>query len=905
MEELQVTISGERTPLSDLQNDKFAFATDVVNMPEEVFKRYFKGTSEQYAEFLNEFNLNTSATYKSKQDFEQLPQYIIKFINSAYDKKYISLFDTRLNQVDRGALARHGNTFERFSISLSGISDDKFKALTNDYLTTYYQNNPALVTLGYVDADKKTLEMLSSTLVLYVDESNESLLYSSYESRDKKNIRLTNSIEYPNQTAKAIFTAYVNNQDKEKLYAALTEHGVDEATINDLKIVENGKDDKKFINEVKKSLGIRVDIKKSTNMNLTAMMQHLFITAEKYLDADEILTVKTANGQILTKSDYFFDVQPSQKEMEFLALASTTKSMQKEAKLESRGSMSPNTSKEYVDENSVIDNDNRADTKETMIAVAQEIQHEADLTTQVEDVDAMSDTLTVLTQSNLTKYQAFVKLQMEQIANADELAKKAFEKFKTNILASGNLVDNFNKVNGEMLRGNNVAFERFDFLVKQELINTALKDKIINEFRGIVITRNMQMEALNGTIGDLQGKISDVAKKNENLVTLYENKLKDKEQEVIDVEIVFDEYKVKVAEEIDNLSGRLLESDGLLEQQQKVIEYTKKEVERIPLLERTNDDLKESLKTKDNYINDLKDSVGMKEKTINDLKEKNATLDEEINSLKQENYNLKTKNELLSASNDELKAELERVNKIVAELKQKNQELDTEVSTLKEVFKAKKEATSQEKKMEQKEATKERVVKHVDYASLIDKAELQKKYEMEIKKDSKSLELVKLYLIKTGKLDTAIITDENIIGGLEALEKIGIIGKSTSGIYHVTTGYENLLFNNYNEPLQTIVDEKAYFDYLSSDAPSSNSKFVVSAVSDVCVKINNKVSKEDFNALHDAAKARGGRYTKEGFVFKNTDSAKEFFDNANNVKDDDSSEATSSTDESSKIRRNR
>jgi len=901
-------IIGERNALSDTQNDKFSFPNDVITMPEDTFRKFFKGTNEKYAEFLNEFGLNTHAIYKSKQDLLHLPIYVKKFIDAAYDKKYISFFDIRLNQIDRGAITKHKNGFEQFTLSLNELSDDKFNAIAKDFQTTYSTNNPALASFCYIDSEAKTINLLSSALVLYVDESNDTQLYTSYESRDKANIRVTPSIEFPNSQVKEIFQNYLTSQNKDALYDDLSSFGINDVTINNLKIEAGKSDEKKFLIELKKSLDIRVELKKSTNMNLTAAMQHLFKTADKYLDEDELLVVKAANGQNYTKSDYLYNTEKSPLEMEFVNVDRTAKSMQRETALENRGSMSPNTSKEYIDDNGIIDNDNRNETEEIVSVIDATIAKEAASAVTVDNT--ISETLTALQTSNATRYDAFVKMQMEQIAIADELAKKAFEKFKANVLVSGNLIDNFNKINAELLRGNTIAYERFDFLVKQDLINTALKDKIINEFQTVVVGRNTQIDSLNNTIKELDSKISELGKKNSSIVAVYDDKLKAKEQEIIDVEIVFDEYKIAVSTQIDELTDKLKESDSLIADQQSLIKFSKKELERIPLLEQTNSDLKESLSTKDGFINDLKESVSAKEKLIEDLKNENKKLETDFETVKRENHNLKSKNELLTSNNAQLIAELERVNKLVEDLKNKNAEANKEIHTLKELFKTKQELVKQEESLVKKDSIKEKIVQHTEYVGQVSKDELLTAYNKEMSIDSNSKSMMRVYLIKNGTIDTSKISlDEEKLNDLQELYGIGLIDKKASGAYIVKDEYARLLFTNYDADIVKLAGEKDFFDHINHSVDESKQKFIYD-YNTASVKINRKVDKDEFNKLRVDAKKEGGIYQSNvGFVFKNPEAAQTFFDRHRDADfmdaDIETSKPTSQNETASKIKRNR
>lgn len=924
--------NGERLPI---KNDKIFASKDLLITPEKIFRKYFHGTNEQYNNFLQKYDLDVSETYLHKSNIETLPQYTKKFIESAYDKDFIQLFDVKLNQIEKGSLTRHSNQFENLTIKFNGMSDEIFDVFAKEYISTFEETSPALVAYCYMDSENKTINFLVSTLVIYEDMSDENKLYTSYESRNKTDIRLSNSITYPSAKAKEIYQNYVNTDDKNLLFTNLENFGVDVNKINELQ--NTHLNNNKFLNEVKKLLNIKLDIKKSSNMNLTSIMQHMYKTSHRVLsEEDDNIVVRSTNGQWLTESDYFFNTPKKDKEKQaLLDLTGANKAQQKE-NLNKRSSMSPNTSADYIDENSTIDNDSREETKQVMQEVKNELEKIDN--TSIEE----SDTEKIINDTSKKSYDEFVLMQNTQAQTADELAYKSLEKFKANILVSGNLIDNYNKIRGELTKSNIFAVDRFDFLLKNELKNISLKEKVVAEYKNILLVKNDTIKKLKDEILKQNDNYAVVLKSFESEKQSLLKSLEKKDQEIIDVEIVFDKIKEETEAEIDKLKNNLEISNINIIQQSKVIEHSKIELQRIPILENNVDDLEKSLDAKDELNDDLEKSLDAKktkidelvneneflaveinkkqqslnklqsshdvlnnkfstltlekgeletsvkksQQEIEELKQKESELKEETILLKKSNHLLKTENELLNASSKELEKEVQRITGILENIQIDNKKLDDEITHLKKLTKLTSEASKSNKKNQTKQQVKEKIIKNVEYSTPIDRDELQNVYNEEYSLNKQSINVARLYILKVGKLDASKLPKsehgDSIKNELNEFVKIGLLKKSSDNTYVVNEEYENLMFKNYKTPIQDLKAEKSYYDYLIDLKPDNENK----SHSDTFtregskVKSNERLDKKDYFEKLKIAQNNNGYYNKNSraFEFKNESDAQLFLE---------------------------
>ena len=888
---------------------------ELLQEPKDIFRKYFNGTDEEYGQFLREFDLVSPERLKSKNYLSNnFNEYIKKFYIATRSTKKPELtkhFSQKLN--DLGLNRAGNNIYEEIEVNLDQLTDDEFTIVSKEF-----KNNaeiPAMIALIDEDIKNKKLNIIVSNKVLYEDPTDKnSKVYTTYQGQSGDQIRKTLSYKKTEKT----------------------------------------------------------DITKS-NMNVTGIMRSLYGVFDKYLENYEF-AISISNRR-LGKS-YFFNDEPSLEEIELLKVADDAAELHSKKVNETRGSMSPGATKEYVEQKEpeykktikkeeinldinivsdetlkMLENNKKLldfpisqleKNKETMLekfggdeddfkmqleaynkyitevnksyktnipvldeslitlseddlvteldntilqlkAAAknkiknEKVVHEEEEITSTEskeeeiiDVEVIeTPSEHIIDEKRESSLKTIAEYQKRLLSEQKEFALKALDQFKSDLLKGGGLLDNYEKSKAQLLKNNPYALDTFDALVKMELLNLPIKDKIIEEHKELISKINQRLNEKIKEYKELETSKAD-------LVIEYKSDLGKANSKTEKLQKEYEKFVTTTEAELEEVQGIVNTLNETVGTQKTAIELKDKQLIKLPQLEekinnqdQQINDLKDSFKIKEDLITNLKDKEKSQEKVIDELKDKEKSQEKVIDELKdkeksqekvidelkdkeksqaekiealhtqdklqnktiedlniklkdqeKELIKLKSQEELNKSSLKELQEELEKFRVANKQLEIDKTELVSKLETSKELKKEVK--THKQKSTENDKISKavDKNLTHTVYAGKIDDDKLKRELGKRANADTDQ-EYLRLTLIKHGKINYSELqgqytpkVEQMITAELQDLTKAGILYQKDN-IYTIKDHAKVLLLENFDKGIEHISQE--WNSYIGED----------------------------------------------------------------------------------------
>jgi len=573
--------------------------SDLVKTPIEQYRKYFKGTAEEYADFLRENGLTRDQLVSStKQDFFNNIENYVKRFHQSLDER----FDPELLAVRPADIAKNSNVLQNIGYNLKEFSDDEFKKIVERFKQNY--DSSSLYDFLIIDERNKMIHTVTSTKQLYHD-TNAHKFYVTTENRG------------------------------------------------------NG--------ELSYGLNMHVKNLKRVNTIMLTQAQKLYETIKDVTGED--LAFMTAQGEREYYRFNLFGDEPTEDE---LKLIENAKEVQKKVVKESRGSMSPGTSKEYIEKTT----EGKLPQQAVAAAVSQKQEKREDETIEQKNVPVSAkmpdDVIDVEIEDEKDieaevnrKLDAYFDYAQKQIQEARDRINDAVNHFKERI-ADGSTVEDAINATNQRFR-NPVLKMAVQEAIAAEFLKLPVKDRIITRLKSVVVEKDQELKEKDGVISNLEEKITDKERKIELIETEYKNEIE------------------TINKTVDELTGQI---DGLVSEIKEKDEHIELQETLIDELEKKNITANETIKEQSNQVSSLTAKLAASEeknKSISqELQKANKTIEEqasqlslltaklaametkltameEANSLKEDILGqLKQNNELLSKSNEMLQIELER-----------------------------------------------------------------------------------------------------------------------------------------------------------------------------------------------------------------------------------------------------
>jgi chromosome segregation ATPase len=600
---------------------------------------------------------------------------------------------------------------------------------------------------------------------------------------------------------------------------------------------------------VKTSLNINIQKIKDVNYNVVEATKSICETIES-LYPEMKIAVKTNgdNTRFYVKSDLYDNEERTEKEKFFLEeLEQVDRTIRQE---EPRGSLSPNSTKEVIEElqKEKMPTEETEEITEAKEKIVEELMEDTEELVEVADIDLVKvnqqlnnrinriEELEEAYKTNENKNTSvyYEKLR-EQIAYAEsvkDLAKEVFEE----AIANGTPLDKAFDIVNQRVKGNPYVVPALKEHLRNRLLGYKSKEQVVSLMKDVVDLEKNKSKAKDIALAKQDKEIEELNQKYSKLEKQYNSDL--------------DKFKAeleKLVNENEELNQIATLSEATIKEQDIKISSLNSDNSKLTL---ENTTIKASLEVAQKQIATLNSDldkvksesmakISSLEKELEEAKSKlskannaNETLSNQMSiiqdKMKSKEELLQTsysQNDLLSKSNDELKTMLENAKVRYSELEAEKESLVKQLEDSKTLIAEAKKVQSKSKENENISKAIKRNEKIAKYTLPVEKSEIKSKLE---KAKDGSLETARLSLLLKGKVDLLTMMSRPDLSkeaseqlkanekDFNELVKIGVL-KEEKGVYSIKDDTsKKILFDNSDKEVSEIKDEVDDVKYYES-----------------------------------------------------------------------------------------
>lgn len=608
---------------------------------------------------------------------------------------------------------------------------------------------------------------------------------------------------------------------------------------------------------VKTSLNINIQKIKDVNYNVVEATKSICETIES-LYPEMKIAVKTNgdNTRFYVKSDLYDNEERTEKEKFFLEeLEQVDRTIRQE---EPRGSLSPNSTKEVIEElqKEKMPTEETEEITEAKEKIVEELMEDTEEVVEVADIDLVKVNQQLNNRSNRIEEleeayktnenkntSVYYEKLREQIAYAEsvkDLAKEVFEE----AIANGTPLDKAFDIVNQRVKGNPYVVPALKEHLRNRLLGYKSKEQVVSLMKDVVDLEKNKSKAKDIALAKQDKEIEELNQKYSKLEKQYNSDL--------------DKFKAeleKLVNENEELNQIATLSEATIKEQDIKISSLNSDNSKLTL---ENTTIKASLEVAQKQIATLNSDldkvksesmakISSLEKELEEAKSKlskannaNETLSNQMSiiqdKMKSKEELLQTsysQNDLLSKSNDELKTMLENAKVRYSELEAEKESLVKQLEDSKTLIAEAKKVQSKSKENENISKAIKRNEKIAKYTLPVEKSEIKSKLE---KAKDGSLETARLSLLLKGKVDLLTMMSRPDLSkeaseqlkanekDFNELVKIGVL-KEEKGIYSIKDDTsKKILFDNSDKEVSEIKDEVDDVKYYESSDKNNTTK---------------------------------------------------------------------------------